>query len=120
MRALQGLGIANEQRAGPVRKKEALVRIEARGIGTLDAGEPLPAAFRQGEESPVSRVDVEPQSFPRGEVREPRKVVDGSRVRRAAVTDEKERRPSGRPVFRDSLREGVQADAEQIVGRNLP
>ncbi len=63
MGSLQGRTVANQETAGPVGEKEALVWVEGDGVCATQAPQPVPAALGEHEEPSVGTVDVEPEAL---------------------------------------------------------
>jgi hypothetical protein len=90
-RALEPVGLANEQGAALDRLEEPLVRVERHRVGPVDARKRAPAALGENGEPAVRGVDVEPHVGLAAQVGELAQRVDGARVGRAGVRAHGER-----------------------------
>jgi hypothetical protein len=90
------------------------------GVGALEAAKERPQPRRDRRHRAVGAVGVEPEALPGTELGELVERIDGARVHRAGVAHDDRRLQSRAPVVGDRLLQQVDADAEAVVGRDLP
>ena len=120
----EGLGhaprLADEGGAGLVGHVEPLVRVGRDGVGPLEALEQRLELRRDRGQRPVGPVHVEPEALGGAQVGQLVERVDGAGVHGAGVAHDDRGLPAGLPVVGDRPLQQVHADAEAVVGRDLP
>ena len=95
--------------------KNPLVRIEHQRVGTLDAGEPIPAAPREHERSPIGRIDVKPQLLFGCSRREIVERIDRAGIGRAGTAEQQPRAEPAGPVAANLVDESVRVHSKAGV-----
>jgi hypothetical protein len=109
--------VTHDERTGPERQEETLVRVHDDVPRALDSGEDAPTVLGEDEEAAVRCVDLEPEPARVGDLGDRRYRVDGAGGR-ASGRDDEPRTQSGRDVCLDRRLERVRSHPPALVDRH--